>query len=139
MLAPALSMSNSPAQIRRSGAVKTTLLALEELGAKIFAVFESFVYQIAASWTVSKLASKVRQRHPPPSFFCSRRYLRNSFHHRKRIHRIEFLLLDDIPIWPHLAGIMVGVASRPTSNRTIRFQTLVLNQLFPPAAGGSDI
>ncbi|MGO9374567.1 MAG: hypothetical protein ACLQBD_21060 [Syntrophobacteraceae bacterium] len=33
-----------------------TLLILEKWSVKIFAIFESFVYRIAADWTLSKLA-----------------------------------------------------------------------------------
>jgi hypothetical protein len=32
------------------------LLILEKCGAKIFAIFESFVHRIAGDWTLSKLA-----------------------------------------------------------------------------------
>jgi hypothetical protein len=38
-------------------------LLLRNEGAKILAVFESFVYRIAADWALSKLASKVENCH----------------------------------------------------------------------------
>jgi hypothetical protein len=46
---------------RREGTMplNIALLVLEKCGAKIFAVFESFVYRIAANWPLSKLAQKV--------------------------------------------------------------------------------
>ena len=40
--------------------VNTTLLRLEKWGAKILAVFESFVYRDAANPTLLKLASQVK-------------------------------------------------------------------------------
>jgi hypothetical protein len=36
--------------------LKTALLVVEKWNARISAVFESFVYRIAANWTLSKLA-----------------------------------------------------------------------------------
>ena len=44
--------------------VNTALPVVEKWNAKIFAVFESFVYRIAATWTLSTLARSVDFRWP---------------------------------------------------------------------------
>jgi len=47
---------------------KVTLsLPLRKWGAKIFVVFKSFGYQIAANWTLSKLASS---HNPPRAYYA---------------------------------------------------------------------
>jgi hypothetical protein len=46
-------------QIEGTMPLNIAFLVLEKYGAKIFAVFESFVYRIAANWRFSKLSQKV--------------------------------------------------------------------------------
>jgi hypothetical protein len=60
------------------------------------AIFEVLLHTVRRDVEVAEIAS---------GFFCSGEYLQNAFHQRKWIHRIEHLLIDDIPTGSYPAGI----------------------------------